>query len=272
MNSSMMQFDGVAAIFAVIAVLCLLAGYKLLSSSSWVGGWLRGNLGILCILLTGFLVLCVIDVRSYKPMFDDKTVATLSFRVISPSHYEARVVDATGVESRYSVAGDSWYLSANRFKWSKRMSLGMGHGYRFNTLVGIDKTNGSKTFDTVFQSHYFDAWDFMNKHAANTFLVSTDVVATEPQPLADAAMYEVVPSGFDLIVKPLNEFAKHAQAASMQNDLAASSTISTDSTTSSTISSPSVNVAIPAATTNAAANVATSEVAPASQSQAVTTH
>ena len=214
MNTSMMQFDGVAAVFAVIAILCLLAGYKLLSTTSWIGGWLRGNMGILCVLLTGAATLCVVDLRSYKPMFDNRTIATLSFRQLSPSRYEARVVDAMGIESRYTISGDSWHLSANQFKWSKRMSLGMGHGYRFNTLVGVyEKTNGARTVDVMSRSKYFDVWNFMNSHASNTFLVSTDVVTTESQPLADAAMFEVVPSGVELAVKPLNEFAKRAQTA-----------------------------------------------------------
>jgi hypothetical protein len=217
MNSSMMQFDGIAAIFAVIAVLCLLAGYKLLASSSWIVGWLCGNLGMICVLLTGFLGLCVIDIRSYKPMFDDKTIATLSFRETSRQHYEVRIVDALGIENRYSIAGDAWYISGNQFRWSKRLSLGMGHGYRFQTIIGsYTKTNGTDTRDTLQGSRYFDVWKFMNSNAPSNFLVSTATIVTEPQPLADAAMYEVVPSGFDLVVKPLNEFAKRAQLNTAQ--------------------------------------------------------
>jgi len=214
-----MQFDGIAAVFAIVALLCLLIGYKLLSSSSWIGGWLRGNIGIICVLLTGFFALCVVDVRSYKPMFDEKTVATLSFREISPHHYEARIVDAMGIESRYLIEGDFWYLRANQFKWSKRMSLGMGHGYRFTTITGqYDKNAGAESSDVISQSHYFDLWKYISGHFANNFLVSADAVVTLKQPLADAAMYEVVPSGYELIVKPLNEFAKRAQIVVSQPD------------------------------------------------------
>lgn len=215
----MMQFHGIAAVFAVVAILCLLAGYKLLSSSSWIGGWLRGNIGIFCILLTGLFALCVLDVRSYKPMFDEKTVATLSLREISSGQYEARIVDAMGVESRYSVAGDSWYLSANQFRWSKRLSLGMGHGYRFNKIIGVsNKTTNAEAGDVMSPSPYFDIWKVIDSYFPNNFLVSTAVVITIPEPLADAAMYEVIPSGSDLIVKPMNEFAKRAQALLIQPD------------------------------------------------------
>lgn len=211
MNVSMMQFDGVAAIFAVIGLLCLMAGYKLLSSSSWIGGWLRGNIGILCVVLTGFFGLCVMDLRSYKPMFDDQTVATVSFREISKNQYEVRIVDAMGIENRYSIAGDSWYLSGNQFKWSKRLSLGLGHGYRFHTISGhYTKIAGAETKDALLRSRYFDVWKFVNSYAPANFLVTTGIIVTVAQPLADAAMYEVVPSGVDLIVKPLNEFAKRA--------------------------------------------------------------
>ena len=206
----MMQFDGVAAIFAVVALLCLFAGYKLLSSSSWIGGWLRGNLGIFFVILTGFFALCVMDIRSYKPMFDEKTIATLSFRETSATHYEVRVVDAMGIENRYAISGDSWSLNANQFRWSKRLSLGLGHGYRFSAIAGSYKTTGVETQDAMLRSRYFDVWKFINQYAPDNFLVSTRVVVTVAQPLADAAMYEVVPSGFDLLVRPLNEFAKRA--------------------------------------------------------------
>jgi len=217
MNSSMMQFEGVAAIFAIFAIVCLFAGYKLLAVSSWLSGWLRGNIGIFFVILAGGLILCVMDVRTYKPMFDDQTVATLSLRETSARHYEVRLVDALGAETRYFIEGDNWQLTANQFRWSKRLSLGLGHGYRFIAIAG---SNGNASLpvseDVLSQSRYFDVWKFLNDYSPNNFLVSTARIVTVPQPLADAAMYEVVPLGFDLVVRPLNELAKRAQAASAQ--------------------------------------------------------
>lgn len=212
MNNTMMQFEGVAALFGIFAIITLYIGYKLLASSSWLIGWVRGNVGIAAILLTGFLILCVIDIRSYKPMFDDKPVATLNLRQVSPQKFEVRLVDAIGVENRYSVTGAEWQLSANQFIWSKRLSLGLGHGYRFSSIAGLSATAPQiNSGDTIAVSHYLDVWKLINSYIPNNIFLSTKIAVTTPQPLVDAALYEVVPSGFDLIVRPLNELAKRAQ-------------------------------------------------------------
>ena len=268
MNSAMMQFEAVAAIVAVLAIGFLFAGYKLLASSEWLGGWLRGNLGIFCVLLTGMLVLCVMDVRTYLPMFDDKTVATLSLRETTPHHYEVRLVDALGVETRYAVSGDSWRISANQFRWSRRLSLGLGHGYRFTALEGLNTKASGEPASTATLSHsrYLDVWNFFNQHAPSNSLFSTALMVTPPQPLADAAMYEVVPSGFDLAVKPLNELAKRAQlaaaptaaapdqaatmapAADAASTPAATTITTTVTTTATTATTSAANTAAPATT------------------------
>jgi hypothetical protein len=258
----MMQFEGIAAIFAVLAVLALLAGYKLLSTTSWISGWLSGNIGIFCVLLTGLLILSVLDIRSYKPMFDEKTVATLSLRELSPNHFEARIVDAMGIESRYSITGDSWYVSVNQFKWSKRLSLGMGHGYRFNKIVGLYKKNpGVENSDTISKSHYLDVWKTMNQYFPNNFFVSTTVVNTVSEPLADAAMYEIIPSGIDLVVKPMNEFAKRAQQAALQPDSLLPA-VPTDAAQPTPVADPAT-IAPPV--------VPVTDIAPAAQDKTVTT-
>jgi len=270
MNSIMMQFEAVAAVVAVIAIIFLFAGYKLLASSEWLGGWLRGNIGIFCVLLTGALVLCVIDVRTYMPMFDDKTVATLSLRETTPKHFEVRLVDALGVENRYSIDGDSWVLTANQFRWSKRLSLGLGHGYRFTTLEGLYEKppGGIDSEATLSHSRYLDVWKFLNEHAPSNFLFSTSTMATPPQPLADAAMYEVVPLGFDLVVKPLNELAKRAQVAAAPPPVNAAPDQGTNTATpaAATTTPATESTAAPAAAaTTTPATTPVTEPAPAAQ-------
>ena len=85
--NAVMQFDVIAAIIGATGLLAFLVGFKLLASSSWVLGWLRGNIGIACLVLTGVIATSVMDVRTYRPMFTDKAIATLTFRQKSPGEY-----------------------------------------------------------------------------------------------------------------------------------------------------------------------------------------
>jgi hypothetical protein len=207
----MMQFEGVAAVFALLALVLLFASYKILANPVWLHGWLRGNVGMLCAFLTLVMALCVVDVRSYKPMFDGKPVATISLRQVSPQYYEVRLVDALGTETRYQLSGDRWFLTARLFQWSQRLSLGLGYGYRFSSLHGEYAKKDYASSEAVIPAPAsVDVWEFLDRHAPDNFLVSTHEATTVPQPLFDGAEYEVIPLGLDLEVRPYNELTKHA--------------------------------------------------------------
>lgn len=206
-----MQFEAVAGITAVIAIIIFYIAYRMLASSGWVMGWIQGNLGLVLLLLAGLLALAVMDIRTYRPMFNDVPIGTFSLHTLSPGSYKFRLVDSKGVERSYNFSGDQYYLLANQLRWSTRFAgMGMGHGYRIQNLA-IDLPAEDVKIPLL-GSGYVDVWSLFRRYVPGGFVVSAEAVHTLPRRVVDGAMYELVPDGSEILIVPVNQVAKQAES------------------------------------------------------------
>lgn len=253
MNQSM-QFEFLAIATGIVALLLLFIAYRLLATSRWVMGWIQGNAGLGLLLLTGLLALAIVDIRSYRPMFDNSPIATISLHTLGPGSHQLRLVDSKGIEQGYTLAGDQYQLVISQFRWATRFSgMGMGHGYRVHHLVAIE--NDRKTDVPVSAVNYVDVWQFFHRHMPQDFLVSAITIETLPRQFVDGAMYELIPEGFDIAVVPLNQVAKEADALALQNvalpDTGATTEVAAPEAVALPIPEASVTPPVPAPVTKA---------------------
>lgn len=214
MTNSMLQFEIVAAIIALAALLIFYVAYKLLASKNWILGWIRGTSGMLLVLLTAAIVMFIIDVRTYRPMFDDRTIATVNISRLSEGEFQLRMVDADGIESRYPVSGERWSLVINQYKWSTRMiGIGLGHGYRMNKLLELDINDKKISELPLSHSEYIDSWKWVSENIPHDFFISADIVKPKSLPLVDGGIYEIIPSANNIFIKPVNDIAIKANAS-----------------------------------------------------------
>jgi len=211
--SQTLQFEFLAAAVGVFALVFLYVAYRLLASSGWVMGWIQGNAGLALLLLTGVLALAIMDIRTYRPMFDNVPIATLSLHTLGPDSHQLRLVNHKGFEESYPVTGDEYQLVIHQFKWATRFSgMGLGHGYRVDHLVNINSASGAKTNVTVSSSDHVDVWRFFHNKLSPEFLISAHTIETLPRKVIDGGMYELIPDAFDINVVALNQVAKEADA------------------------------------------------------------
>src|SRR5690606_4823656 len=178
----------------------------------WVMGWIRGNLGLALLLLAGALALAVMDIRSYRPMFDNIPIATLSLHTLGSGSHQLRLVNHKGIEQSYPLAGDEYQLVINQFRWATRFSgMGMGHGYRIDHLAVFSGAKKIKSDVPVSSSEYLDVWGFFHRYFPQDFFLSATTVSTLPRKVVDGGMYELVPDAFDINIVPLNQVAKEAE-------------------------------------------------------------
>ena len=208
------QFDVVAGIIAVVALILLFVGYKLLASTSWILGWLLGNLGIAFLVSTVLVAMSIVDIRTYKPMFDDRTLVTMTFRKTPTGVFDALMVDDRGNQQHFQLSGDSSAIAMNIYKWSIRFhGMGLKHGYRFVAL-NTKQSAADQPHDlqeiTLSTSRYVDVWKFFNKHMPESLFVVAQSAQTPDLKMVDGAIYEVIPSGLLLQAKPVNEIARQA--------------------------------------------------------------
>lgn len=210
MNQSL-QFEFLAVAVGIFTLVILYLAYRALASSGWVMGWIQGNLGLALLLFTGVLVLAIMDIRTYRPMFDNIPIATLSLHTLEPGKHQLRLVNNKGIEQSYPIAGDEYQLVVNQFRWATRFSgMGMGHGYRVDHLVAIDSSSGIKTKVPVSSSDYLDVWRFFHNHLTQDFFIAASTVETLPHKVVDGGMYELIPDAFDINISALNQVAKEA--------------------------------------------------------------
>lgn len=212
--NSMLQFEVVAFLIALSALFVFYIAYKLLANKSWVLGWIRGTSGMLLVLLTAAIIMFMSDVRTYRPMFDNHTIATVNISRLSAGEFQLRMVNVDGIESRYAISGERWSIVVNQYKWSTRMvGLGLGHGYRIIKIVGFDD-NGKSTVElSLNHSEYLDSWKWVSENIPRDFLISADVVKPKSLSLVDGAIYEIIPSANDIAIKPINDIAIKANAS-----------------------------------------------------------
>lgn len=211
---SMFQFEIIGILIALAALLVFFIAYKLLANKGWVLGWLRGTCGMLLVLLTGAIVVFMLDIRTYRPMFDEHTIATINVVELSQGQFQLRIVDVDGIETRYGINGSRWAILINQYKWSTRfVGLGLGHGYRFRSLIGLDEMDRQLAEVELSRPEHTDSWQWVNQNLPSDFFISAALVKSKPMKLASGAIYEVIPLANNILIKPVNDIAINANTA-----------------------------------------------------------
>jgi hypothetical protein len=211
------EFEIIAALVGLLALILFYVSFRILVGTSWLFGWLAGNLGIIFLLASGVLILLVLDIRSYQPMLEQKAVSTFSLTALSPQRYQLRLVDSKGGESAYDFEGDSYHLAINEFKWSPLFAeMGLDHGYRITSLISTRHQNKAVLTTPVSEPAYLDSWDMIRRFFPAEFFVQAEQELTDELPVVDGGIYEIFSDGYEINIRPLNRIARQAQVPATQ--------------------------------------------------------
>src|SRR5688572_6561642 len=132
-----MFYTILAIIITLIGLSIVFFSLKVLVKKGWFFGWLRGMWGIALVMIGLTLGLSAFDLYSYQQIVEEKTVATISFEKLGPQRYNAVLVDSSGRENRYELAGDQWQLDARVIKWPNALAaVGVKPGFRLDRISG----------------------------------------------------------------------------------------------------------------------------------------
>lgn len=213
-----MVYQIVAVLLFILAVAAVAFSIKLLGNKKWIAGFVRGCIGVFLLVAAGIAGLAGKDVYSYKSASSDTNViVTVSFRKKEANNYIAEMQEPSGAFNSREVEGQQWQLTARMFAWPPLMAyVGLRSGYRLETISGrfielqLDKLVAQKAPEVLNSSSLFDTWSFLNNHPAVLPFVSAHLATLGFIPIADGAIYEVVPAGQNLTVNPVNDAAKNA--------------------------------------------------------------
>lgn len=189
----------------------LLLGLRLLGRLRWLVAWMQGTIAILCIVVAMIVGILGLDLLNYREASYDQLIANLSFQQIDEQRFEARLVDLSGQETHYAVAGDQWQLDARVFQWAKgipakplyRMERLSGRYLALEQEYGLPKSEYTiRSSDT-----YLDAWTSIRRHAVFFPFINAIYASARFLPMADGAIYSISMGPHGLIGRPLNEAA-----------------------------------------------------------------
>ncbi len=214
-----MQYNGLAWVAALMALLVLAIAGRILFDRSWLLGWLRGTGGLAILALAGLVAVVAYDLRSYAPLpASGETLLTLSFKAEGDQRYRATLREGAS-ERNVIINGDLWQLDARVFGWQKLATLiGLRSGYRLELLSGryltVEQQASAEPSRVVLASSPYgiDLWRWLREGRHDLFLFEARGARVTFLPLADGALYAVRLTSAGLLAEPQNQAAKDALA------------------------------------------------------------
>lgn len=212
-----MIYQIIAVLIFIVAIVTIAVSAKLLLNKKWLLGFFRGCLGIFLLLVTVILGFSAKDIFSYKAVQNNHSVVTLSFRKKEGNDYHVELQEATGNYYASDIEGQQWQLNVRMFKWAPLLgAMGFRPGYRLENISGrfielqLDKMVEKPELKKMNVSEPLDVWDFLYRHPAAFSLAEAYIGSPGFIPVADGAIYEVILSGQNLTINPLNDAATAA--------------------------------------------------------------
>lgn len=212
-----MIYQIIAVFIFVVAIIALALSAKFLLNKKWLVGFFRGCLGLFLLLLTVLLGFSARDIFSYKAIENNHSVVTLSFRKKEGNSYHVELQETGGGYYVADIEGQQWQLNLRMFKWTPLFgAVGFRPGYRLEDISGrfielqLDKMVEKPELKKMNVSGQIDVWQFLNQHPAAFPSVEAYIGSPGFIPAADGAIYDVILSGQNLTVNPLNDAAQSA--------------------------------------------------------------
>ncbi|MCX2782542.1 cation/multidrug efflux pump [Microbulbifer thermotolerans] len=211
------MYIAITFLIALLALLLVFWGGRILLSGKWILGFIRGALGLLFLATALLIVLVAADVYSYRNLAEEHSVGTVSFRKTGEQRYEVTFSDADGLAQRFELHGDQWQLDARMLKWKGVLARwGIQPAYRLDRLSGRyltlqDERIKERSVHQLDSSAFgIDIWQSLRGIDKKLSFVDAVYGTATFLPMEDGAVYDVRITHNGLLARPLNQQATSA--------------------------------------------------------------
>ena len=206
-----MNYGLISGFFFLLALCFLALAFVLLKNRHWLMGFIRGSCGLIALSFAILVGLVAQDLSNFNALSPNQSILTLSFKQTAPGKYLAELQESNGNQQSVPVIGEQWQLDLRMFFWKPLLkAVGFRTGYQLHTLSGTSATSPQSLpvpLDTTI--HRIDVWTLV--HEDGLIPVLTAVMETPGAlRIVDGAIYDIVLTGTDLSVTPMNDIAKSA--------------------------------------------------------------
>lgn len=213
-----MIFGAFAIICFILALLTLYFSARILGKFGWIFEWLRGMAGLALVALAVMFILVAIDLVSYKEVFNDKPLLTVSIAKKGEQQYDITLLDIDkSTEETYEVFGDQWQVDARVIRWQGFIAMfGAKPGYRLDRLSGRyysleDEHRKTRSAHALSSSSFgLDMWAWVHENGGFMPLFDAVYGSAAYLPMQDGAIFEVSLGVTGLAARPVNSTAEEA--------------------------------------------------------------
>src|SRR6266536_3514486 len=123
--------------FLAIGAALLLAAPAAFRGGRWLGGGMRGLLGLLLLALAALAGTVTVGLRGYQALTYEAVAATVKTEPVAPHRFRATIVFPDRRLAMYELAGDAFYVDAHILKWHPWLNLlGLHTSYELDRVAG----------------------------------------------------------------------------------------------------------------------------------------
>ncbi len=195
--------------FLAIGAALLLAAPAAFRGGRWLGGGMRGLLGLLLLALAALAGTVTVGLRGYQALTYEAVAATVKTEPVAPHRFRATIVFPDRRLAMYELAGDAFYVDANILKWHPWANLlGLHTAYELDRVAGRydavrDERARPRTVYSLGRAKPVDLFALVRQYKLLAPLVDAEygsaafVAGTRP------AEYEVRVSTTGLLMRPV---------------------------------------------------------------------
>lgn len=121
----------------LVATIGVLGAAKLLLKRHWLGGWLRGSLGLLLLVAALMSAALALDLRTYQAWPQAQTIASIGFEQLDEQQFIARLTREGRSEQVFELYGDQWQVDVRILNWTRALrDIGLKPVYKLDRLSG----------------------------------------------------------------------------------------------------------------------------------------
>lgn len=210
-----MQYNGLAWVTAVLALLALFIAARILFDRRWFYGWLRGTCGLAFLAVAGLVGLVAYDLSRYTALPADKPLLTVSFQ--RTGNVWQVDIQEDGKQRSEMLEGDLWQLDVRLLRWKGVAELiGLQPGYRLERLSGrflaIEQQSQARHTQVELERSLYDVdlWHWLRTGQRDLLLFDAQARRVTYLPLGDGALFSVSLTPTGLLAQPMNDAAHKA--------------------------------------------------------------